>query len=370
MAWRAPAPRCPNHRLQPNDRRRRRLAVRLGRGNPDIVAAFVYPVPYPTLPVRISVVIPTRNRAGLLQRAVAGVAAQTHPDVELIVVDDGSTPEQAERNARLLQDMPDARYLPLQTTGADGSGPSHARGAGIAAASGDLVAFCDDDDEWCAPDFLATAAAAFGADPALELLFGNQEAVADGALKYAVWLPRLDALAAARGAALDALTRVTREECLVSAGDFAHMNVCVFRKTLLAAVGGFDTAFRYAEDLDLFVRAADRASGIAYLRRLVARHHVPDRSRRDNASTRQDARTRNMTLDRIATRLVERCSTPEARAYGRRLGAQACRNLAREAAGTDRDEALAWARRAGAWQPTLRWAVYTWLLRGRRLFAA
>ena len=320
--------------------------------------------------MRVSVIIPTRDRAELLARAVAGVAAQAHPDVELIVVDDGSSPGQAALNARLVQGVPGARHVLLQPTDAQGSGPSRVRGAGIAAAGGELVAFCDDDDEWCAPDFLATAVAAFGADPGLDLLFGDQEAVANGTVKYATWQPRLDALAAARGAAPDAVTRVTRAECLVSAGDFAHMNTCVFRKSLLDAAGGFDAEFRYCEDLDLFVRATDRARAIAYLRRRVARHHVPDRSRRDNASTRLDTHERNVTLDRIATRLVERCTTPEARDYGRRLGAQACRTLAREAAaGARHGQALAWARRAGAWQPTPRWTAYTLLLRLRGLFA-
>lgn len=320
--------------------------------------------------MRVSVVIPTRNRAAMLARAVAGVAAQGHPEVELIIVDDGSSPKQAVLNAQVVRVVPGARRLVLEPAGTDGSGPSAARNAGIAAAHGELIAFCDDDDHWCANDFLATAAAAFAADARLDIVFGNQEAVVNGAVTYATWQPQLDALVAARGAAPGQATPVTRAECLVAAGDFAHMNTCVIRKTLLDAVGGFEAALRYCEDLDLFVRAADRARGIAYLRHTVARHQVPDRNRRLNASTRLDAHTRDVTLDRIATRLVEQCVTPEAQAYGRRLGAQACRTLAREAAlGGRASEALTWARRAGAWQPNWRWTLYTQLLRWRALLA-
>jgi GT2 family glycosyltransferase len=320
---------------------------------------------------RVSVVVPTRNRAALLARAIAGVAAQTHPELELIVVDDASSPEQSALNAQVVLSLPGSRHLTLEGVGgADGagSGPSCVRNAGIAAASGDFIAFCDDDDEWCDPDFLATAVAAFAADAGLDILFGNQEAVVNGAVDYVTWQPRLDALLAARGVPPGEVTRVTRAECLVAPGDFAHMNICVFRKTLLDAIGAFDPALHYCEDLDLFVRAADRARGIAHLRHTVARHHVPDRSRRDNASTRLDEQARNVTLDRVATRLMERCTTPEARGYGRRLGALACRRLALAAASAARrDEALDWARRAGAWQPTLRWTLYTQLLRWRRL---
>jgi glycosyltransferase involved in cell wall biosynthesis len=321
--------------------------------------------------VRVSVVIPTRNRADLLARAIAGVTAQDHADLELIVVDDSDSGDQVARNAQAVQSVPGARHVLLRPSGAHGSGPAQARNAGTAAARGTLVAFCDDDDHWVAPDFLATAVAAFTADARLDLLFANQSAVAGGAPKYAAWQPKLDALLDARGVAQGATTPVSRAECLVAAGDFAHMNTCVFRASLLADLGGFDPEFRYSEDLDLFVRAVDSARGIACLRRTVAVHHVPDRSRHDNASTRIDAHTRHATLDRIARRLVERCRTPEAIAYSRRLGADACRTLAREAAaGARGDEALAWARRAGAWRPTWRWTMYTQLLRWRALVSS
>lgn len=318
--------------------------------------------------MRVSVIIPTRNRAELLARAVAGVVAQSHADIELVVVDDSDSSEQVAHNARVVHAVPGARHVVLQPADAQGSGPAQARNAGIAAARGALLAFCDDDDHWVAPDFLATAVAAFAADDRLDLLFANQSAMAGGAPKYATWQPKLDALLDARGAAANEVTPVSRAECLVSAGDFAHLNTCVLRAALLADAGGFDPAFRYCEDLDLFVRAVDRARAVACLRRTVAVHHVPDRTRRDNASTRLDARERNATLDRIARRLVERCRTPEALDYSRRLGADACRSLAREAAaGARGHEALDWARRAGHWRPTLRWTIYTQLLRWRAL---
>jgi len=320
--------------------------------------------------VRVSVIIPTRDRAALLARAIAGVTAQGHADIELIVVDDGSAPDEAARNAQFIRAVPNARHIVLEPAGPQGSGPAQARNAGIAAASGALVAFCDDDDQWVAPDFLATAVAAFAADERLDLLFANQAAMSGDAPRYARWQPKLDALLDARGATTDAATPVSRAECLVSAGDFAHMNTCVFRRSLLEAAGGFDADLRYCEDLDLYVRAIDRARAVACLRRTVAVHHVPDRTRRDNASTRLDARERNATLDRIARRLVERCHTAEALDYSRRLGADACRVLAREAAAAAHgEEALSWARRAGAWRPTLRWTIYTQVLRWRRLVA-
>lgn len=329
----------------------------------DILGSHALPCIALASAVRVSVIVPTRNRAGTLARTVAGVRSQGHADVELIVVDDGSSPDQAALNERIAGAGSGSIYVRLPATESRGSGPSHARNAGMAAATGELVAFCDDDDAWCAADYLETAVAEFAARPELDVFFGNQEAVFDGATRYATWQPRLEAAVAARHVAAGGIVTVSKAECLVSAGDFAHMNTCVFRKTLLDAIDGFDVDVRYCEDLDLFVRAVDRARAVAYLRRTVAIHHVPDRRRHDNASTQLDEHGKALTLHLLATRLAAACAGAEALAYGRRLDAQACRTLARQAAKDARlGDAITWARLAGARHATPGWTLYAcWL---------
>ena len=97
---------------------------------------------------RVSVVIPTRNRPELVRRAVESVLAQTYQDFEIIVVIDG--PDSATEAA--LREIADPRLhvLPLP----ESQGGSDARNAGIAASTGEWVAFLDDDDEWL-PERLA-----------------------------------------------------------------------------------------------------------------------------------------------------------------------------------------------------------------------
>lgn len=320
--------------------------------------------------MRVSVIVPTRNRAAMLAHALEGIRAQSHPDIELIVVDDGSAPDQAEANAALARAVPGARHLALSPPDAEGSGPSRVRNAGIGAATGELIAFCDDDDAWCAGDFLATAVAAFEAQPELDLMFANQQAVSGGKMLYSVWQPLLERALEARGAPAGALVAVTRAECLVAAGDFAHLNTCVLRRQLVDALAGFDPDLRYCEDLDFYVRAVDRARAVACLRRTVSTHNVPDARRRDNASTRMDERQRKLALHQIASRLVMVCETPAALRYARRLGADACRHLARQAAAPARvDEALTWARLASGWRRTPGWTAYMQWLRWRRATA-
>jgi glycosyltransferase involved in cell wall biosynthesis len=90
----------------------------------------------------VSVVIPVYNRSGPLRRAVRSVLAQTHADLELIVVDDAST----ENIARALETITDPRLRIVRKP--VNQGAAAARNTGIEAATGRWVAFLDSDDEW------------------------------------------------------------------------------------------------------------------------------------------------------------------------------------------------------------------------------
>jgi glycosyltransferase involved in cell wall biosynthesis len=91
----------------------------------------------------VTAIIPYFNRAHTVVRALKSIERQTYPNVEIIVVDDGSeiAPEQAIAGANLSRSVAVVR---LDQNG----GPSAARNAGIRAAKGEFVAFLDSDDEW------------------------------------------------------------------------------------------------------------------------------------------------------------------------------------------------------------------------------
>jgi glycosyltransferase involved in cell wall biosynthesis len=112
----------------------------------------------------VSVVLPTYDRPAELVRAVASVAAQTYPAVELVVVDDCSpTPAEAVvGDAVAAGDLALGDLRVTHVRHGTNRGANAARNAGVRAAAGSIVAFLDDDDEWH-PEKLARQVAAFAA---------------------------------------------------------------------------------------------------------------------------------------------------------------------------------------------------------------
>lgn len=114
--------------------------------------------------MRISVVIPAYNRAELLPATLQSVLAQSLPPDEIIVVDDGS-----------LDDTPAVlrSYAPrVQNLRIANSGDLAARNAGVRAASGELVAFCDSDDLW-RPGYVAAMAELWRAEPSTRCAYAD-----------------------------------------------------------------------------------------------------------------------------------------------------------------------------------------------------
>ena len=90
----------------------------------------------------ISVIIPTYNRAHLIERSIKSVLNQTYRDFELLIIDDGSTDNTEEVVAQFEDER--IRYIKCEQNG----GASKARNRGIAEARYEYIAFQDSDDEW------------------------------------------------------------------------------------------------------------------------------------------------------------------------------------------------------------------------------
>lgn len=183
----------------------------------------------------ISVVIATCDRPGLLERAVQAVLQQRYPGpVECVVVYDGV----AQR--RLPVEVPAGRTVSYRTNRRTPGLPG-GRNTGCAVASGDLLAFCDDDDRWD-PDKLHRQVAALADAP-------DSPAVACG---IRVAGPGIDADRPGRD------HPVTLDDLLADRIMEVHPSTLLVRRASIEAAGGVDEQIPggYAEDYEWLLRIA------------------------------------------------------------------------------------------------------------------
>jgi glycosyltransferase involved in cell wall biosynthesis len=184
----------------------------------------------------VSAVIATYNQARFLPAALDSVLGQTLTDLEVIVVDDGSTDETPQVLARYRSD-PRIRVERIVN-----SGPAAARNHGWRRARAPLVAFLDSDDVWL-PEKLERQRERFAANSALAVVYARR-LLLDGAGRERPY----DHPPLFRGAVLPQLF-LTNFICLSSA---------VVRREALEQSGGFDERIKSAscEDYDLWLHLA------------------------------------------------------------------------------------------------------------------
>lgn len=117
--------------------------------------------------MKFSVIIPTFNRRHRLPKAIASVLSQTNVEVELLIVDDGSTDGTVEW---LAEEYPDPRLRVLNNSRK--KGPAGARNTGIQAATGELIALLDSDDSYL-PLHLKECQDVFANYPEVGVIFGK-----------------------------------------------------------------------------------------------------------------------------------------------------------------------------------------------------
>jgi glycosyltransferase involved in cell wall biosynthesis len=179
----------------------------------------------------VSAVVITRDRPAKLEGALASLREQTYPNLELVVVD-GSEPPVESLVRRHAGD------LPVTYRRDDGEGPGAARNVGIGAASGEFVAFLDDDDRWL-PEKVERQVAAFG--PGIVAVYTGQFAVRDG--------ERV-------GGRTPALSGDVTEALLRGAACGPTSTVMV-RRAAIDDAGGFDEALPIWEDREWYVRLSE-----------------------------------------------------------------------------------------------------------------
>lgn len=312
----------------------------------------------------ISVIVPTRDRPDDLHRALLAIATQNHPEFEVIVVDDGSSSTARQRHQQFAAEFGSRfKFIYLGVPGQRGAGPSPARNIGIENAAGQLIAFCDDDDFWCTPDYLASVSACFENLATLDMYIGNQKAVHVDGRVQPDWLPPLCKAAPHRQPLRNGVVLVTHQDLCV-AGGFPQLNTVVVRRSVVERIGGFWNTLTYEGDRDFFWRALDQCRAIAFNPTVVAQHHVPDPAKTANQSTSHKTVERWLISALISDHITANAKDPAiiklAVSYKGDLLRKVCLKLVEQQA---MKAAYLMGRQALAARFSVKWAAYVlWLL--------
>jgi len=212
----------------------------------------------------VTVIVPTRDRARYLREAIGSVLGQTFADLELLVIDDGSTDDTRD----LVGVIDDGRLRYLHQ---EASGISAALNRGLRNARGRYVARLDSDDVWT-PDMLATLVPVLESRPEVGVVYARGQ-VMDASGRV---LPTLQGLP----------ERFPGDSFRSLVYDDATCNVAlVARRQCFERAGLYDEELETSEDWDMWLRVA-RHYRFAFVDKVVARIRWHDDNLTGPASSR------------------------------------------------------------------------------------
>lgn len=184
--------------------------------------------------LKVSVIIPTYNRAHVLREAIDSVLSQKYSDLELLVVDDGSTDHTKEVASSYTSKL---AYIYQEHKGV-----SAARNRGIKQAQGNYLSFLDSDDLWL-PDKLSTQMRFMEDHPEIHICYTEE-----------IWIRK--------GVRVNPMKKHRKYSGMI----FEHcLPLCIvspssvlIARSLLEEIGVFDEELKVCEDYDLWLRISAR----------------------------------------------------------------------------------------------------------------
>jgi glycosyltransferase involved in cell wall biosynthesis len=189
----------------------------------------------------VSVIIPTYNRAHTIGRAIRGVQEQTYGNLEIVVVDDGSTDDTQSILAEFGNEIRIVRQV--------NQGPAAARNRGIQESGGEIIAFQDSDDGWHPSKLARQVQLLQKVGPSVPCCFCNTEIETNTDLQPIPWALDSSIFPHETGIWTNP-AEILATRCL-----FFNQSVAV-RRSALEVVGGFNPELRYFEEWDLALKLA------------------------------------------------------------------------------------------------------------------
>jgi glycosyltransferase involved in cell wall biosynthesis len=199
----------------------------------------------------VSVIIPTYNRAGVICETIENVFEQTYSNIEIIVVDDGSTDDTLSR----LRSFGKRIRIVSQAN----AGPAAARNRGIEVSLGKIIAFQDSDDLWIPNKLERQVSILQRSGPVVPCCICN-------ANMYFTGRPPITSFELA-GIRVPLEQGIWTNVAEVLATTFVLFNQCAaVRADVLKSIGGFDESMRFLEDYDLPLRLTLEGNSWAFIR--------------------------------------------------------------------------------------------------------
>lgn len=222
----------------------------------------------------ITAIVPVYNGAAYVAEAIRSVLAQDRPVSELILVDDGSTDDSAAVVAAAIEAHTGPERLVLIRQ--DNAGQSAARNTAVAQATGELLAFLDQDDRWHA-DHLRRLAAPLDDRPGLGVSYGDFDEIDAAGLVVVRSFIATYRIPHPRTSVVD----------FIGSDTMMLPTAAVVRATAYRDVGGFDPALIGYEDDDLWIRLFRAGWGFRFVPRSTAVFRIHGGSSSFRASFRE-----------------------------------------------------------------------------------
>ncbi|BAZ44416.1 glycosyl transferase family protein [Chondrocystis sp. NIES-4102] len=225
--------------------------------------------------VKVSVIIPAYNGDRYIGEAIESVLAQTYDDYELIVIDDGST----DNTYKVIQQKCDRR---LQYYCQTNQGVAASRNFGLNLATGEYIAFLDQDDLFL-PDKLVNQVALLEENPNLGIVNSGWQIIDEHNTATAAIKP------------WEKIPQLNLQDIIVWKPVF--LGAMLFRHSWLKHSGGFDTSLQQTPDVDLVLRLASLGCAAAWVKAITVKY----RQHENNASknTLLQAQELNLILNRF-----------------------------------------------------------------------
>lgn len=204
----------------------------------------------PSTQRKVSVIIPTYNRARFITNAVMSIQDQDYENIEIIIVDDGSNDNTQAVVNTLKKEIPNICYCHNLRS----KGPSGARNTGMSKAGGDYIAFLDSDDIWL-KNHLSGGIEILDKNPKIDVLFGNYSIFDLRNNRHLFdWFEQKKILHTLKSIKISPTVRILHDNLFKALirENFFHLASSIIRKSMIKEIL-FDESIMYSEDRDFAI---------------------------------------------------------------------------------------------------------------------